>query len=54
VSNLPWADGDRRWERPVTLAGALAVHNAEILHGLTLIYLLNLDSQSCIRAMPIP
>jgi trimethylamine--corrinoid protein Co-methyltransferase len=26
---------------PVTLAGALALHNAEILHGLTLIYLLN-------------
>jgi trimethylamine--corrinoid protein Co-methyltransferase len=26
---------------PVTLAGTLALHNAEILHGLTLIYLLN-------------
>ena len=26
---------------PVTLAGTLAVHNAEILHGLALIYLLN-------------
>jgi trimethylamine--corrinoid protein Co-methyltransferase len=26
---------------PVTLAGTLAMHNAEILHGLTLIYLLN-------------
>ena len=26
---------------PVTLAGTMALHNAEILHGLTLIYLLN-------------
>ncbi len=26
---------------PVTLAGTLAVHNAEVLHGLTLTYLLN-------------
>lgn len=26
---------------PVTLAGTLAMHNAEILHGLTLVYLLN-------------
>ena len=26
---------------PVTLAGTLALHNAEILHGLTLIYLVN-------------